>query len=298
MNVLSLFDGMSCGQIALERACIPVETYYASEIKKHAIALTQHNYPNTVQIGSVTELDFNKYKHIDLLIGGSPCQDFSRANRHETGRQGLKGKKSSLFFKWLEALKTIQPKYFLLENVKMAQDQQDIISEMVGVEPININSSLVSAQLRNRLYWTNIPQKGLPVDKGITFQSVLDSGYTPKQKSRCLICSEKNVLKTAVKRHYRFVNYLPINNVWKSKEHFDICQSHFQQNYKGLKSKEITEKPELYEGIRELSRRELERLQTVPEGYTDILTRNQAADLLGDGWTVDVIVHLLQGLKP
>ena len=230
------------------------------------------------------------------MIGGSPCQDFSRANRHETGRKGLKGKKSSLFFRWLDALEQIGPRYFLLENVKMSKDQQDIISDYVGVQPININSSLVSAQLRNRLYWTNIPQTGLPVDKGILFQDIIEKGYTPKKKSRCLICSEKNILKVPVKRHYRSANHLPINNIWLSEEHYLRCKEHFDSNYKGLRAKDIVETPELYDGIRWLTIREMERLQTVPEGYTDGLSRYHAADLLGDGWTIDVITHLLKGI--
>lgn len=295
MKVLSLFDGMSCGQIALQQAGVSVEKYYASEIKPKAIALTQEHFPETIQLGSINDIDFNNFPDkIDLLIGGSPCQDFSTANRHST--EGLKGKKSSLFFKYLEALKVLKPKYFLLENVKMSKENQDTISSLVGVQPVNIDSKIVSAQLRNRLYWTNIPQ--FPIEENdVTLQDILEEGYSPKQKSRCLICSEKNILRSSTKRHYRFYNYLPINNIWKSKEHFDACQQHFEANYKGLRAKDITDNPDVYQGIRSLTQSELEKLQTVPAGYTSSLNRRDAADLLGDGWTVKVIEQLFRGLK-
>ena len=159
MNVLSLFDGISCGQIALERAGIKVEKYYASEIKPSAIKCTQTNYPNTIQLGDVTKLDLNKIDKIDLLIGGSPCQDLSIANVINRGNQdGLDGKKSSLFFEYVRILKQLKPKYFLLENVaNMKNKDKELISNILGVETIKINSNLVSYQNRSRYYWTNIP---------------------------------------------------------------------------------------------------------------------------------------------
>lgn len=170
MNVLSLFDGISCGRLALERAGIKVDNYYASEIDKHAIKVTQHNYPDTIQLGDVTKIDFNQFKgKIDLLIGGSPCTQLSVAGNG----QGLEGKESKLFYNYLDALKKIQPKYFLLENVKMKKVWEDIITDFMGVEPLKINSSLVSAQNRQRLYWTNIPNITQPEDKGILLKDIV-----------------------------------------------------------------------------------------------------------------------------
>ena len=154
MNVLSLFDGISCGQIALERAGIKVDNYYASEIKDIAIKVTQLHYPNTIQLGDVRNIKAEDLPKIDLLIGGSPCQDFSNANRN---KDGLEGEKSGLFYQYLRLLHELKPRYFLLENVAMKKEERKRISDMLGVEPILINSNLVSAQNRKRLYWTNIP---------------------------------------------------------------------------------------------------------------------------------------------
>ena len=153
MNVLSLFDGMSCGQIALEKAGIKFNNYYSSEIKKHAIEVTQHNYPNTIQLGDVTKIKGINLPKIDLLIGGSPCQDFSRANKE---RKGVEGSKSSLFFEYVRLLKECKPKYFLLENVIMSDYNYWFICNELECEPVRLCGSLVSGALRDRLYWTNI----------------------------------------------------------------------------------------------------------------------------------------------
>lgn len=169
MRVLSLFDGMSCGQIALERAGIKVDRYFASEIDKNAIKITQKNYPETVQIGDVKDIIMDEYTDIDLLIGGSPCQSFSNAG----SRTGFDGK-SGLFWQFVRILKEVKPKYFMLENVRMKQEWKDIITEALGVEPIEIDSALVSAQQRKRLYWTNIPIKNMEIkDKKIYLSDIL-----------------------------------------------------------------------------------------------------------------------------
>lgn len=184
MRVLSLFDGISCGQVALERAGIPVEVYYASEIDKYAIQITQKNYPDTIQLGDVTQIDFTQFEgKIDLIMGGSPCQDLSIAGK----RAGLQGERSGLFYKFVEAIETIKPKYFLLENnVGMPQEAYEEISRLMGCYPIEINSALVSAQTRKRYYWTNIGHKqynlfGFPTvdipqpeNKGILLKDVLE----------------------------------------------------------------------------------------------------------------------------
>lgn len=163
MNVLSIFDGMSCGRIALERAGIKVDNYYASEIDKYAIQIAKKNYPDIIHIGDVTKVKANDLPKIDLLIGGSPCQGFSFAGK----QLNFEDERSKLFFEFVRLLEECKPKYFLLENVKMKKEYQDIISSYLGVEPIKINSSLVSAQNRERLYWTNIPNIRQPEDKGI-----------------------------------------------------------------------------------------------------------------------------------
>ena len=278
INVLSLFDGMSCGQIALQRAGIKVNKYFASEIKPHAIKVTQHNFPNTIQLGSVLDVKASDLPKIDLLIGGSPCQDFSSANKEKLGLQGVK---SGLFYEYLRLLKECEPKYFLLENVAMDDYSYQTISEMVGTYPTNINSELVSGQLRQRSYWTNIGPEYLdlfgnrysmipqPRNKKIKFQDLLENGYTDRLKARCILESESRPLVSKDKLYRRYNELGFINIVFDNK------------------------KCEYNENIRILTQTELEKLQTVPKGYTSLLKRNDAACLLGDGWTVDIIAHIL-----
>jgi DNA-cytosine methyltransferase len=183
LNVLSLFDGMSCGQIALQRAGIKVENYFASEIDKHAIQVTQHNYTNTIQIGDVTKVKVSDLPKIDLLIGGSPCQGFSFAGK----QLNFDDPRSKLFFEFVRLLKETKAKYFLLENVLMKKEYEQIITDHLGVEPIFINSALVSAQNRKRLYWTNIPNVTEPKDKGITWGDVRERGVN----TECYYYTEK-----------------------------------------------------------------------------------------------------------
>lgn len=274
INVLSLFDGMSCGQIALERAGIKVENYFASEIKPHAIEVTQHNYPNTIQIGDVTKIDVSILPKIDLLIGGSPCQDLSAANKN---KDGLNGIKSMLFYEYVRIyneLKLINPDIlFLLENVKMQKEWEEIITIQLGVEPVFINSALVSAQMRKRLYWTNIKNVSAPADKNIELQSILDKGgFTNKKKAFCLLESESRPQTCNWKRFRR----------WRKKSFVNII---FEDESLNLFHNRI------------LSQTELEKLQTIPLGYTSILSRNDAACLIGDGWTVDVIAHIFKNIS-
>ena len=189
INVLSLFDGMSCGQIALNKLGIDYDKYFACEIDKYAMQVTQHNFPDTIQLGDVqfvTKETFGNHK-IDLVIGGSPCQGFSFAGK----MLNFDDPRSKLFFEYVRLVKELKPKYFLLENVKMKKESQDIISKYMGVEPIEINSSLVSAQTRKRLYWTNIPNVSQPEDKGVVLRDIIESGYIDDRmvnegKSHCL----------------------------------------------------------------------------------------------------------------
>jgi len=292
INVLSLFDGMSCGQLALQKAGVKVNQYFASEIKNHAIKVTQLNFPNTIQLGSVLDVKARDLPQIDLLIGGSPCQDFSSANKEKLG---LQGDKSGLFYEYLRLIKECKPKYFLLENVAMDDYSYAAISEMLGTYPTNINSELISGQLRQRSYWTNIGPESFdlfgnrysmipqPRNKKITFQSILDDGYTDRIKSRCLLKSESRNPGSTFSSLRRYLIMGFINVVFKNKETYD--------KYSKMTEAEIKEN--FIDGdIRKLNQNEMERLQTVPNGYTKTLKRNEAACLLGDGWTVDLIAHI------
>lgn len=303
INVLSLFDGMSCGQIALERAGIKVNKYFASEIKPHAIKVTQANYPDTIQLGDVQFItkDTLGSNKIDLLIGGSPCQDFSAANLVQSG---LQGEKSSLFYEYLRLLKELKPRYFLLENVKMKQEYQDALSEMLGVEPILIDSYVVSGVYRKRNYWTNIQGIGELVDRGVRLPDILDSGYTDREFGMCLLESLSRPLRNPVKIARRYIKYGFWQVIFKSEEHYKACKYHMHRNFDGLNAKEVEQDiidrnidVSVYDGVRYLSQSEMEKAQTVPEGYTSMVTRDQAASLLGDGWTVDVISHIFKEIK-
>lgn len=286
MNVLSLFDGISCGQVALERAGVPVENYYASEIKKNAIKVTMLHYPNTIQLGDVRNIDFKEFKgKIDLLIGGSPCQDFSSVKWINHESKGLLGEKSSLFYEYLRALKDIEPKYFLLENVKMKKSCEDELNEFLGVKGIHINSNLVSYQNRPRIYWTNIPGVSLPEDKKINFQDYKDTDYE--------YCKQFKVNKTP-SRIKMWNNGKGKNskgecaNITNAEKIYCITRKQDRYPNSGL--------IEFEDFCRYLTRKEIELGQTLPLGYTDILTYNQMQDVCGDGWTVDVIAHIFKGL--
>ena len=271
MNVLSLFDGISIFQLALKKTNIKVDNYFASEIKDIALKVTKENFPNTIQLGDVTKLDLKVLPKIDVLGGGSPCQNLSVAMKKEH-RKGLKGDKSILFWEYVRVLEEVKPKYFLLENVaRMDKEDKGIITQTLGVEPIRINSSLVSAQLRDRLYWTNIPDVTMPEDKEIKLQDILTSGYTDREKSRALLVSDSRPLTTKSRMIHRYRTTGFTTLVFEEKGNDESCR-YFNQT-------------------------ELERLQTVPDGYTKYLTRNQAANVLGDAWTRDVIAHILKGLK-
>ena len=281
MKVLSLCDGMSIAHIALERAGFVVDEYYAAEIKPVALKVTKANYPNTIHIGDVNKVryengvlytekgDFN-VGHIDMMIFGSPCQSFSIAMKTEM-RVGLEDKvRSGLFLECHRILKEVCPTWFILENVaSMKNEDRDFLSKCMGVEPIRINSKLVCAALRDRYYWTNIEGVTQPEDKGITLQSILTSGYTDRQKARALLVSDSRPLTDKKKMLKRYKKFGTI--IWEEKGNDD--------------------------SIRYLNQTELERCQNVPEGYTKCLTRNECADVCGDAFTVDIIVHILSFIK-
>ena len=301
MNVLSLFDGISCGRIALERAGIEVDNYYSSEIKPYAIKVANINYPQDKEnrMGDITKIVDCLLPPIDLLIGGSPCQDFSGANKERLGVDGIKSK---LFFEYVRLLKETNPKYFLLENVRMKKEHQDFVSRIIGCEPIVINSELVAPHLRHRLYWTNIPFTEMPKDKRLKLNDFLIDGYCPRDKARTLLESDSRPLKDPIKMVHRDFNKGFNTVIFKDKKHYEDIKIHFDLYFKGKAAKEIDALSKdmdlsLYDGVRYMNNRERESCQTVPVGYTDSLTQNEAACILGDGWTVDVIAHILKGLK-
>ena len=416
INVLSLFDGMSCGQIALDQLDIPVKNYFAAEIDKYAIQVAQANYPDTIHLGDVQNIqtsgeydkphylidEFRCGHKIDLLIGGSPCQGFSFAGK----QLNFDDPRSMLFFEYVRLLKALKPKYFLMENVKMKKESMDIITEYLGVEPVEINSNLVSAQNRKRLYWTNIPMDGLPEDKGILLKDILEpidqieDSYYYSDKSIAYMergndkwqqagdrradrytqtpDTEKAFTITAnfhkgVPYNYfddasrvkggRIVNRrldeqgkrqdydkdIPLQAMLELREDDKsnclttvqkdtvladplILQKGRGYNKGGLKALDgktptlstsswehnnhlvYREKSKCVRSggrgsydrhewdsvdkhhIRKLTVTECERLQTVPDGYTDHVSKTQRYKMLGNGWTVDVIKHIFGGL--
>lgn len=279
--VLSLFDGMSCGQIALNRTGISYGKYYASEIDKHAIKVTQHNYPDTIQIGSVTEIKGTDLPQIDLLIGGSPCQGFSFAG----AGLNFEDERSKLFFEFVRLKNELNPKYFLLENVKMKQEFQDIISEQLGVKPILINSSLVSAQNRERLYWTNIPINDLLKNKSICIGDIV--GVNVSEKSDKVIVV-KNIYPKKGQN----------GNVYGIKGKSKTLSAGVGITGNGIGSSNAPKiEWDNEQGWRRLTALECERLQTVPDNYTQSVTDTQRYKMLGNGWTIDVIAHIFGGLS-
>jgi site-specific DNA-cytosine methylase len=285
MNVLCLFDGMSCGQIALNRAGIKYDKYYASEIDKHAIKVTQYNYPDTIQIGDVTKVKATDLPKIDLLIGGSPCQGFSFAGK----QLNFEDPRSKLFFEFVRLLEEAKPKYFLLENVKMKKEYQDIISEYLGVEPILINSALLTAHNRPRLYWTNIPNVGQPSDNGVYFEQIRDL-----QIENYEYISEEKTINREYKK-----NYLQYDINGKGHGSQDQ-RAYYLKGKHGCLDTGANGKAKVLENdgrVRKITRNEAERLQGVPDNYTTPVSKAQALKMLGNGWTVDVIAHIFKGIK-
>ena len=397
LKVLSLFDGMSCGQIALDQLSIPVETYYASEIDKYAIQVTQANYPNTIQVGDVTKLNSKDYIDVDLIMAGSPCQGFSFAGK----QLAFDDPRSALFFEFIRLLKEIKPKYFLLENVRMKKEYLNIISQEVskcypkitfGISPILINSSLLSAQSRQRYYWTNIPNIQQPEDRGIVLRDILETDVNDElsaeavaymkrgsekwsggksraehyikhesKKANCLTANmhkgvpygviavdkpkqdKQFVSKEAIRKYVqdkdsqfndtynkrtvkgdKSTTIRPNNNmanIWVNEkaireskpkqvgEALNICPN-FEQGRRvysidgksptlttcqgGNKEPKVAQEDSTW---RKLTPLECERLQTVPDNYTNHVSNTQRYKMLGNGWTIEVIKHILSNIN-
>ena len=303
MNVLSLFDGMSCGQIALNRAGIKYDKYFASEIDKHAIKVTQANYPNTIQLGDVTKVKSSDLPKIDLMIGGSPCQGFSFSGK----QLNFEDPRSKLFFEFVRLVKELKPKYWLLENVVMKKEFEQIISEHLDVQPIKINSSLVSAQNRERLYWANF-KITQPTDKKINLTDILE---TDKQINPGAIRGRRLNKATILVRRLNergvrdgYNKDVPITQcleVRATNTNKSNCLTTVEKD-NVLTTMPIGRHKDAFKNklsFRYYTLTEYCRLQTVPEKYfTSIVSENQAKKMIGNGWTVDVIAHIFNGIEP
>ena len=279
MNVLSLFDGMSCGRIALERTKFKIDNYYASEIDPYAIKVSEINFPDIIRLGDILTLDVNSLVKIDLVMGGSPCQGFSFAGR----QLNFQDPRSRLFFEFVDILKKvleINPRAkFLFENVYMKKEWQDVISKHLGCEPIEINSSLFSGQLRRRLYWTNICVIGTPNDAGVSLKDIIQNGYVDRDKSFCIDAS-----------YWKGGN--PSQYVKKSRRQLVFSDDEIlPKGFKRIEPMLIGGR--MATGFRKLNPTECEMLQTVPVGFTDHVSNLRRYTMLGNGWTIDVISWIL-----
>jgi DNA (cytosine-5)-methyltransferase 3A len=309
MNIISLFDGISCARVALNRAGIKYDKYYASEIDKYAIQIAKKNYPDTAHIGGVQSVKGDKFHNVWLLIGGSPCQDLSIAKQ---GREGLQGKRSGLFWEYVRILNEVKPQYFILENVaSMSKNDKHVITEtLFGIEPVMIDASLVSAQMRKRLFWVGkLKEDGtyekvdipLPEDRGILLKDILLSdGIAERDKSLCVTAT--------------YHNACPQDYFNRNKRQL-IRVGYFNKGRQGdrvysIEGKSVTllangggcgTNTGLYETDRGVYRKlhpvECERLQGLPDNYTEGISNTQRYKCLGNAFNVDVIVHILKNLK-
>jgi DNA-cytosine methyltransferase len=338
MIVVSLFNGMNTGRQALENCGYKVTKYYSSELKPYAIELTQFHFPDTIQVGDVTkwrEWDID-WKSVNIILSGSPCQDLSIAGK----RKGITGKKSSLFYVFIEILehvRSLNPNViFFQENVGSANKKDiGIMSRAMGLYPVRINSSLVTAQLRDRYYWTNIRTKQTmfdtvtdipePQDRGIMFKDILTDGYTDRDKARAILESEERLNTDLGKMHDRYAKFGNVVYLEKYKDLISVenarlkVKTNTTDGYQYATEndclnlsfpKSTTRRGRITKGkspcllqgneplfaftgdnIRPLNKVELCRLQGFPDNYCDILTRNKAASLLGDGWTLPIVEH-------
>lgn len=282
MNVLSLFDGISCGQIALSKLGVKVDNYFASEIEKTSIKVTQTNFPNTIQLGDVCAVNADTLPKIDLLIGGSPCVSFSGVISNNKGFDG----KSKLFFEFLRLLKETNPTYWLLENVEMKKEWEDVITNHLGVNPVHINSDKFSAQSRPRVYWTNIPLSDTLPSCDLLLKDVLESNVADKY---------------FYKESFDYVNQNVVEAILNIKGH-DILK---RVNSKNAKCQCLTavcggnQQKKVIDGdkVRKLTPMEYERLSGIPDNYTSMVSDSARYQTIGNGWEVNTIVWLLKGIQ-
>ena len=286
ITVLSLFDGLGGTRIALDRLGIHCK-YYSSEINKDSIKIAMKNYPDIIQLGDITKIKGCNLPKIDLLMGGSPCQDLSNA---KPSGEGLNGEKSRLFYEFNRLLKETKPTFFLLENVKMKQEWEEIITTILGVKPIELNSNLVSAQNRIRLYWTNIPYSFPPKDKGLLIKDIIyDDDF--KVFTDIRIDKTRKFTKNYIKWDLSGKQY------WSQQD-----RAYFKDGKMcTIPTAHPSNKLNIWLGDNKYRRChpiEVERLQTLPDNYTDCIESiGKRIGIIGDGWTIDIIVHILKGIK-
>lgn len=321
MNVVSLFDGISCAKVALERQGFKIKNYYASEIDAHAIAVSLANHPEIKHVGGVQNVNKENFPHIfnskiDLLIGGSPCQDLSIAN---INRKGLAGSRSGLFYEYVRILKKLKPRYFILENVaSMSVESRAAITKELGVEPIMIDAGLVSAQLRRRLFWTNIPNVALPKDRGILLKDIIESGAVDRDKSYCIDASyykgtslenylekgRRQIVYVAGKKPYAIVPEATKKGyaIAEVGDSVDVSRigSKTRRGRVGKKVKNLMTQNNIAVvteyGIRLLTPKECERLQCLPDDYTLGVSNTQRYKALGNAFNTEVVSHILSYL--
>ena len=315
MKVLSLFDGISCGLVALERAGVEVTGYFASEVDPYAIQISKKNHPKIHHLGDINNFAQWDIAAPDIIIGGSPCQGFSFAGK----QLAFKDPRSVLFFKFVEILGFYNPKFFLLENVRMKKEYSEIITCVLGVEPICINSALVSAQNRVRYYWTNIQNIAQPEDKGIFLKDIIDGRECHQGKSQSILASiHKENAKSMIKRKKKGllvldnirVKAITENNRGYRPHRGDVKSTGISELGRILKPNSKTDslttshmpKLALNEDIENLQYRKLlpiecERLQTLPDNYTEGVSNTQRYKMLGNGWTIDVLAHIFKNIN-
>jgi site-specific DNA-cytosine methylase len=317
MNVLSLFNGMGCIWIALDRLGIKVDKRYVSETDRYANIVNDANYRDTIHLGDVTKVTTKGLAPIDLIVGGSPCQGFSFAGK----QLNFEDPRSKLFFEFVRIMNENPDALFLLENVKMKKEYQDVISRYLGVEPIEINSSRVSAQNRKRLYWTNIPGISQPEDREIYLSDIIESGLVDRDKSYCIDANywKGTTIEQYIKKARRQVVFEAAAFTERRTEEAKKIRREYREKYgrdfSPRRGKEMVLREDgkmncltgtyslkehtlLDEKInyRKLTPIECERLQTVPDNYTNFVSNAQRYKMLGNGWTVDVIAHILKNI--
>lgn len=306
IKVLSLFDGISCARVALQQAGIPVGVYYASEIDKYAMQISRKSYPDIVQLGGVTTVtkdliaSYQGLPEIDLLIGGSPCQDLSIA---KAGRKGLSGDRSGLFWEYVRILKEVKPKYFVLENVaSMPKEAKAVITEALGVEPIMIDAALVSAQRRKRLFWTNIPNVVQPEDRGIFLKDILEDGDVPFTKYG-VEKMKSNTVRTGGrssgvddKHNWNTIRIGQIGNGGQGDRIYSIDGKSVNLSANGGGRGAKTGLYFINGYIRKLTPIECERLQSLPDNYTEGVSNTQRYKCLGNAFNVEVVAHILKNI--
>jgi DNA (cytosine-5)-methyltransferase 3A len=301
INVLSLFDGISCGQVALERAGMDVNKYFASEIDKHAIKVAQSNYPNTIQIGDVTKVKGTDLPNIDLLMGGSPCQGFSFSGK----QLNFDDPRSKLFFEFVRLIEEVKPKYWLLENVVMKQEYQDVISQHLGVEPVKYNSSLTSAQNRVRLYWANFDITD-PTDQGIKLEDVLEhtemigpSAIRGRRLNKASILGRRLDKRGKRQDYDKTVPITQCLEVRATNRDKSNCLTTVAKDTV-LTTMEIGRHPDAFNRklpYRNYTKIERCRLMNLPDNYCDEISLNQTIKSTGNGWEVGMITHIFKSMS-